>query len=289
MNITNDDALKLEGQYDLVVANPPFAALNPDGTRSARNHNMINAFIENAIKLCKDGGYIAFVCPNSWCSPSRRNTLCRVLTSYQFHILNLNECKKWFPNNGSSFTYFVLEKTKHYQPFMCVSKYNGEITSDIVPSMTRDWLPLHWNSEIKYLMSQTVDRTDLKCFPIKVSSDLHNYTKNHYLSDVQGEQHPYEIVHTFNKTRWSRKPHKYQEGWKVLITLTSNFDTRIVNNVGMTQGVAFILCCCEQQARYFQEQLHKPINKLLNDLNRFGNFNNTHILTKLPVQLPQLS
>lgn len=284
-NVYNQDALTMEGEYDLVVANPPYALVNSNGQRASKNHNLVNLFIEKSLKLCKKGGYIAFVVPNSWCSPSKRNTLCEVLTSLQFHVLNLNECKKWFPKVGSSFTYFVVENTPHYQPFCCISKFNGELTRNVVQSMTRKWLPLHWNNEVKFILSQTVDNVDAECFAVQTSSDLHNTTKKHLLVDERDDEHPYEVVHTFNKTRWSSKPHKYQAGWKVLINLTSNYDLRIVCDVGMTQSVAFILCDTKEEASTIRETLSKPIYKYLNNLHRFGNFNNILLLKRLPKQI----
>jgi len=284
-NTTCQDALTLNVQYDMVVANPPYALLNANGQRASKNHNLVNKFIEKALDLCKEGGYIVFVVPNSWCSPSKRNKLCRRLTSLQFHILNLNECKKWFPKVASSFSYFVVENTPHYQMYLCVSLFKKQKTRDFIKSEARDCIPLHWNNRVKELLNKTIEKEGVECFKIETSSNLHNYTQRHLLSDEKDDDHPFEVVHTFNKKRWASRAHTFQVGWKVLINITGFFKIRITKDVGITQSVAFIRCESKDQAEQFKEQLEKPIYKEVNDLFRFGNFNNLRVLAKLPISI----
>ena len=279
-NVRCGDALTIEGMYDVVVANPPYALLNSDGKRASKNHNLINAFIDKALDITKKNGFVVFVVPNSWCSPSKRNKLCRHITSLQFHHLNLMDCKKWFPKIGSSFSYFVVENTPHTKPFRCVSLFKKELTDEMLDSQTRDWIPLHWNNAIKELLADTVDREDYESFKIETSSDLHNYTKKLCLQDTEDVEHPYEIIHTFRKTRWSSKPHKFQTGWKLLLNLTGYYGTIVRKDVGVTQSVAFVRCETEIDANNLKTILDRSIYKKLNDLHRFGNFNNLTILSK---------
>ena len=51
-------------------------------------------------------------------SLSDSNKTCRMLRQYQFHWLDIHTAKnKWFSSVGSSFTWFVLEKTPYSKPF----------------------------------------------------------------------------------------------------------------------------------------------------------------------------
>lgn len=50
----------------------------------------------------------------------------------------------------------------------------------------------------------------------------------------------------------------------------------------MTQSIAFIMCDDEDHAKKINAILKHPMYKFINDINRFGNFNNLHVLQKLP-------
>ena len=89
------------------------------------------------------------------------------------------------------------------------------------------------------------------------------------------------MIHTPKQTVWSSKPHKYQEGWKVFISTTSYYGT-FVDNCGMTQSIAFIRCEDENEANNISKVLSHPLYKFLNDICRYGNFNNIRILQCFP-------
>jgi tRNA1(Val) A37 N6-methylase TrmN6 len=40
-------------QYDLIVANPPYAKLLENGKRASKNHNLIKVFIEKTLEQLK--------------------------------------------------------------------------------------------------------------------------------------------------------------------------------------------------------------------------------------------
>ena len=49
LNVTTQDYLEYNEsqQFDLIVANPPYAKLLPNGKRASKNHNLIKPFLEN--------------------------------------------------------------------------------------------------------------------------------------------------------------------------------------------------------------------------------------------------
>ena len=65
LNITNSDFLTTDNNntYDLIVANPPYAKLLPNGKRASKNHNLIKDFIDKALSLLKPNGYLLFITP----------------------------------------------------------------------------------------------------------------------------------------------------------------------------------------------------------------------------------
>ena len=60
--------LETDKRYDLVVANPPYAKLMPDGKRASKNHNLIKSFIDKSLSLLKPDGYLLFITPDNWMS-----------------------------------------------------------------------------------------------------------------------------------------------------------------------------------------------------------------------------
>mgnify|MGYP003157897258 FL=1 len=95
-------------EYDLIIANPPYAKFTANGTRAAKNHTLSREFLQKAVKMVKDNGYLVFILPDNWMSYADRNNLPSLLSQYKILTLNIGEAKKWFPGVGSSFTYFVI-------------------------------------------------------------------------------------------------------------------------------------------------------------------------------------
>ena len=56
-----------------------------------------------------------------------------------------------------------------------------------------------------------------------------------------------------------------------------------VDNCGMTQSIAFIRCKDMQEAKDFVGILQHPLYVFLNNICRWGNFNNIRILQSFPV------
>jgi len=119
-------------------------------------------------------------------------------------------------------------------------------------------------------------------YKVETTSDLHCTTKKHLISNCKSEEYCYKLIHTPTQTVWSKRPHKFQEGWKVFISLTNQYST-FIDNCGMTQSVAFIRCKNKDEAKRIKAELDNDIYKLLNNITRYGNFNNIRVLQQFPV------
>ena len=69
---------------------------------------------------------------------------------------------------------------------------------------------------------------------------------------------------------------------KVFLSLTNQFGTFIEKDCGMTQSIAFIRCKNKQEAEKINNDLNHDIYKFLNNITRYGNFNNVRVLQNLP-------
>jgi hypothetical protein len=156
------------------------------------------------------------------------------------------------------------------------------IYQDQVDSGVRKYIPLLYNSTVKSILSKTVDNTALNKFQVETSSDLHKYTKRDIISTDKDDEFKYRLIHTPSQTVYASRPHKYQEGYKVFISTTNTYSV-FVDDCGMTQSIAFIRCKTQQDAMELKNILEHPLYIFINNICRWGNFNNIRILQSFPV------
>lgn len=271
-------------KYDLIVANPPYAHILESGKRAAKNHNPIKLFIQMALRQLKPGGYLLFISPDNWMSYSDRNTLIGILTSLQIVHLDIHGAKKHFRKIGSSFTWYLVQNCPAYKP-MHVSgiwhkrEYSGDVVS--LPPHSRRYIPLLYDQTVHDILAKTVDNAALPKFAVETSSDLHKYTKAAFIRVLPDKTYTHRLIHTPRQTVYASRPHKYQSGVKVFIATTDKY-TVFADNCGMTQSIAFIRCDNDQQAAEYVQILQHPLYVFINNICRWGNFNNVRILQQFP-------
>tara|TARA_B100000902_G_scaffold138830_1_gene136968 strand:- start:173 stop:1435 length:1263 start_codon:yes stop_codon:yes gene_type:complete len=283
LNIYTEDFLKFETdiKFDLIAANPPYAKLDANGKRTAKNHNLIGLFINKSLELLKEKGLLLYITPDNWMSYADRNTLIIRLTNLQILHINIHTAKKYFPKVGSSFVWYLIENTPSYKDIIVEGKWKGELYKSSVKSEERRYIPLYYNKMIQNILRKTLDKTTLKKFGVETTSYLHKYTKKQFISKERDDVYKYKLIHTPKQVVWSSKPHKFQDGWKVFISTTSYYGT-FVDNCGMTQSIAFIRCKDQDEANKINKVLKHPLYKFVNDICRYGNFNNIRILQSFP-------
>ena len=283
LNLFQEDFLKLttELEFDLIVANPPYAKFLPNGKRASKNHNLIGLFINKSLELLKEGGFLLYITPDNWMSFADRNTLIHKLTSLQIHHINIHTAKKYFKKVGSSFVWYLIENKPFYKDIDIEGIWKKKTYSSTVKSEIRSYIPLYYNRIIQSILNKTIDNGELTKFDVKTSSDLHKYTKRDYITNEKTETHPYKLIHTPTQTVWSSRPHKYQDGYKVFISTTSYYGT-FVDDCGMTQSIAFVMCESKTEAEKINKVLNHPLYRFINNICRYGNFNNIRILQNFP-------
>lgn len=268
-------------EFDLVVSNPPYAKFS-NGKRVSKNHNLSRAFIKKSLRVTKEGGYILFIVPNNWMSYADRNSLPQELSKYQFRVLDINGAKKYFPKVGSSFTWFLLQKVPNKEPFVVKNHYVLHDESHVFLDENIKFIPLYYSAIVQSIVNKTLNNTKLEKYKVQTSSNLHKYTQKAFLSTEKNEEFKYKIIHTPSQIVYAKKAHKFQEGYKVFISLTNQYQT-FIDECGMTQSIAFIRCKDLKEAKKIKKELDEPIYKFLNNITRYGNFNNIRILQNLPL------
>jgi len=285
LNIFTDDYLKInfnDMKFDLIVGNPPYAKLLDNGKRTSKNHNMIGLFIKKSFEILKEKGYLLFITPDNWMSISNRNTLIMELTSKQIHYINIHIAKKYFKKIGSSFVWYLIENTKFYKDIQIEGIFNKKLYKGSVKSEIRRYIPVFYNSIIQSILNKTIDCNNKK-FIIETSSDLHKYTKKKLISNNKDNKFKYKLIHTPNQIVWSSRPHKYQKDYKVFIPTTTYYRT-FIGRCGFTQSICVLRCNNKKEAKHFSHILSHPLYRFINNICRYGNFNNIRILQKFPYQ-----
>ena len=287
LNITNSNFIcehenKPDEKYDLIVANPPYAKLMDDGKRTSKNHNLIKDFIEKSLSLLKTNGYLLFITPDNWMSYADRNILIEKITSLQIIHLDIHNAKKYFKKIGSSFTWYIIQNCPYYKDVSISGIWKKEQYLSSVSSQIMKFIPLLYNQIVQSILSKTILNTSLKKFDINTSSYLHKYTKKELINTTETDIFKYKLIHTLKQTVYSSKPHKFQDGYKVFISTTDKYNLTI-DNCGMTQSIAFILCDNQEQAQKYLKILYNPLYQFINNICRWGNFNNIRIMQQFPI------
>ena len=282
LNISNIDFLSYQEniKYDLIVANPPYAKLLENGKRASKNHNLIKDFIDKALKILKPDGYLLFITPDNWMSYADRNTLIEIITKLQIIHLDIHTAKKYFKKIGSSFTWYIIQNKPFYKNINISGIWKKKEYNDSIVSKQRKYIPLLYNKLVNSILEKTVD-SDLPKFEVKTSSDLHHYTKREFISNEKTKEFKYKLIHTPSQTVYSSKPHKYQDGYKVFISTTDKYSV-FIDKCGMTQSIVFILCSSKEEANKYKQILEHPLYVFINNICRWGNFNNIRILQHFP-------
>ena len=266
--------------YDLIVMNPPFALFMDNGKRAAKNHGISKDFINKSLDLLKPNGYLLFIVPDNFMSLSDSNNTFWELSFYDIKVINIHRPKKYFKGVGSSFVYLLLQLKTDKGNTKILNGYVKEDEDNVFIEQTH-FLPLYYNSTVKSILSKTI-YSNFEKYKVETSSDLHKFTKSKLLADKQDSKHPFRVIHTPGNYVYSEKPHKFQEGWKCFIPTTTYFKP-FIDDCGMTQSIAFIRTSSKDEAINICNILNDSLYVFINNITRFGNFNNIRILQMLPM------
>lgn len=273
-HIACSNAFELSGdfdrKYDLVVANPPYSG------GGNKNRSLSNDFIELAIDLLNDKGYLCYITPNNWMTYNNNNTtLKKLLTLGSFVVIDCN-AKQYFPKVGSSFVIIVWQKNVFDNKTKIVNAFLKKDTQEnvVIPS-TLPFIPLYISQNIINVICKAISKEETG---FAYRCDLHHFTQKRFLSDVQNEEYPYETIHTARSTCYASKKQDIYNKWVIIIPLSTYFVPYIRHNVNTTQSVGYYAFNTEKQAETFIKKLQRDYVKTIVHITRYGNFNNIMVL-----------
>jgi adenine-specific DNA-methyltransferase len=264
----------LEG-FDAVIGNPPYQENNDDG-RKALNHNLWSDFINYSFKLLYNDGYLLFITPNSWMSPTSKNN--EVFYENYIIYLNISECEKWF-NIGSKFSYYLIQKTINRKETTIICKYNKKIYESKIMISGLYFLPMLLCDKTISIVNKFYNN-DLPKVSFKSSSELHNTTKKNFIRDIKDDIYKYPIRHTTKRDiRYSSIKHTLSDNNKILMNLSGNLKPIYDNGtMGFTQAQMYLLIDNDDYINILNSKLYTSIFNIC----KWSGFNIEKVFYNIP-------
>jgi hypothetical protein len=209
LNIYEGDSLKLNyneqfgiEQFDIIVGNPPYQEVNATG-----DNKLYLDFTKLCLNILKNNKYLLFITP--------RNILEYLLLVdknrkyidkfYQLKYIAIETSNKYFPNIGSTFTYFLIEKKIYYENTIIEYMYNNKIEK------------IELLLEKGFKIPKVLTKLDIDIL-LNITSKTNNYILNDFLFD--------------NKTQRIRKQHIEKK--IISIEKTESHLIKIIDTVNKT-------------------------------------------------------
>lgn len=274
--------------FDIIIGNPPYQVMQSKDIRKAKNHNLWSLFINKGFDLLRKNGFLLYVTPPAWMSPSCE-LLTKIFLNNQLHHVNIGECSKWFNGIGSQFSYYLIEKTPIYKETTFEYFFKGGVNI----SKNKGTSSFKLNNKIKFIPQLPIAEafsileksvfSSLPKFKVEYDSDLHKFTKKDLISDVQDEIFKHKLFHTPTQIVWSKRPHKSQNKIKVFIPLTTYYESILIDKCGNTQGMGYIIIKDMKAAKATKQILTSKFYRFIANITRWSNFNVPMVMKSLPL------
>lgn len=273
--------------FDVILGNPPYQDMHTDVQRKAKNHNLWSTFLEKGFQMLNSGGYLLFVTPPSWMSPSSK-LLTDIFLKFQLHYVNIGECSRHFKGVGSQFSFYLIEKSKRYKETTFHYSFKGGSfiksssgISEFYLHNSINFIPQIPTKEAFQILEKTVFADNIK-YQILYDSDLHKFTKKNLLSVNKDSVFKFKVLHTPTQTLWSSRPHKNHNKIKLFIPLTTYYESLIIDTCGNTQGLGYIFFEDIITANKVKDVLSSNLYRFVANITRWSNFNVPMVMKNLP-------
>jgi SAM-dependent methyltransferase len=275
--ISYDDLLESQdymNKFDVCVGNPPFQSNNPkgEGRKQPKNHNSWGKFADKAInELVKPDGYVAFVTPDSWMSPS--NDLFNLFKTKQLVYANL-DCGDYF-NVGSSFTFWVVKNTPIHMPSTI-----GDMQVDLrkMPYLPRN--PLVTTSIHLKVLDFASDK--ISCLSDNTCSSSRSQAVLH-VAKKKNAEFCYPMHHTNAQTLYGRRKTKHYDNAKIIWTLSGYYKPFLdLGQMGCTEASQYILVNDEQEGNNVLSYMNSKLYNFIVTTAKWSGFLNGRVFKLLP-------
>ena len=290
LNLYCGDSLTIDIQkefnvnnFDVILGNPPYQESNIN-LSSKGGTNLYTKFMNHGFNLLKENGFLMFINPISFIGPSTNkqmgsDILHNIFLKYDLHYWNMNECKKYFKGIGSTFTYYIIQKSISDIETTIVSEFKKNIeisTINMKKYYDLKFLPIHITKEKLNLVQEIVNtKNKLKIERIRTLDTSHKNKKN--LSLVKCDKFKYVTYHTKTKTYYSDIKQDIYDKPKILLNMSGHINIELIKDGNITESKFFILP--NKKESEFILQLFSD-NKIIEylELCKYSGFNSRIIL-----------
>ena len=248
------------GKFDIIMGNPPFQAVDETGKRKALLNNIWSKFIVKSFnELLNNNGYLLFITPTSWMSNGFKDK--NIFYKNNIIYLNINECNKWFNNVGSSFSYYIINKTNQKKNTEVICKYKNKIyNSSLFIKKDMLFLPSLLTDDSLNILDKFYNNK-LDKISFNSSSEIHHWRKNHLIGLCDKSKFIYKIRHTTkNSNLCSSIKHSLSDKNKILMNLSGNLDPIFdKGTIGFTEAQLYYLLNNKDYVNILNSKLYKFI------------------------------
>lgn len=266
-------------QFDVVVGNPPYQ----DSSHVEKKNTLWRKFLKLGIhKLTTQEGYLAFITPSSWAGSQK--LLNEHFLPHNLIVLNKDECGRHFPRVGSTFSYYVMQRSPYEGTTHVINKQmdgtvsvsNINLLDVIHGAFPRD-LSVSSTAIVQKVLNPNLPKLGV------INACTHHNVKRDRFSKQPGGKFVYPIQNTPTSVYWYDTPHPDQDRWKIAIPTSTYFKRMMITTNGVTQGMCYFNV---PDGIDPDIALHNVNNKLFDYVNecfRYANWNSVPVLRDLPL------
>lgn len=264
--------------FDIIYGNPPYQNTDNDGKRRALLNNLWSVFIGRSFNnLLKDNGYLLFITPYSWMTPSFKHKDI-FYNNYIIH-LNIKECEKHFKGVGSSFSYYLIKKTKVKKETNVICRYDKKIYESKMLIDDILFLPTLLTDKSLSIIHKFYNNKFAKV-SFKSSSELHNWKKKELIGECNKTTFIYPIRHTTkNNNLCSSIKHPLADKKKILMNKPSKLEPIFDNGkLGFTQNQIYYLT----NNKKYVDVLNSKLFRFIFTICKWSGFNSELVFKDMP-------
>jgi len=285
--IGNTLDLDLDFEFDAIIGNPPYQERNKNGKAKHGKSNLWTKFIDYSMNLLKKNGYLLFITPTSWMGGTV--TCWDKMITNQIHYLNVNDCKKYFPGIGSTFSYYLIEKCDIYKDTEVVCLYNKKLyKSSLRLSNNLRMIPQLLNQTSLNIINKLFQWENEKIFVrkdmIKNDNQIQKENEGDHINPVITFVRP----DGYKDIRYSNFKIFNQDDKKVLLFRSGYINPTYENGeAGVGNNIHYAVVETEQEGYNLENMYKSDLYKFMFSICATSQYNNGRIMNWLYRQNPQ--
>jgi hypothetical protein len=269
-------------KFDCLITNPPYQ----DSSHKEKKNTLWRKWLKFNEILVNEGGVFSLIIPSSWLGSNpilkeffiENNKL-----KYNISYINRDECKRHFKGIGSTFSYFIQNKSKYLGNTTIISKNIDNSTGISKGINLNDFIIEVFPRDLTELGASILSKTlNNNCETLGVINNTYNHSVHRKKWRLEpDEEFCYPIQNTPSKVYWYNYAHPHQGLLKLLIPTTTYFRRQLISDYGTTQSFCYVLLG-DNSPEIVLNNVNNKLFDYLNECFRYANWNSVNLLRKLP-------